>query len=85
MYAKREIKVLRWGNSLALRLPFALARQARLFSGQTVTVEAVDGMVIVKPKGRLTQLTLAQKLKRFDPALHAAELLADRPVGRERV
>ncbi len=49
------------------------------------TVEAVDGMVIVKPKGRLTQLTLAQKLKRFDPALHAAELLADRPVGRERV
>jgi antitoxin component of MazEF toxin-antitoxin module len=32
-----------------------------------------------KPK----RLTLAQKLKRFDPAIHGDELMADAPVGNE--
>lgn len=83
MNAKAELKVLHWGNSLAVRIPSAVARQARLLNGQDVTVEAVDGMVVVKPKKRLPQVTLAQKLKKFDPAVHGGELLADGPVGAE--
>lgn len=83
MNAKAEVKILRWGNSLAIRIPSAVARQARLRNGQTVIVEAVDGILTVKPNGRLPQLTLAQKLKQFDPALHGGELLPDRPVARE--
>lgn len=83
MNAKAELKVLHWGNSLAVRIPSAVARQASLLNGQSVTVEAVDGVVIVTPKGRLPQMTLAQKLKQFDPSRHGGELLADRPVGME--
>lgn len=83
MTVKAELKVLPWGNSLAVRIPSAVARQARISNGQSVTVEAIDGMVLVKPKGRLPQLTLAQKLKQFDPAAHGGELLADRPIGKE--
>jgi antitoxin MazE len=83
MTAKAELKVLPWGNSLAVRIPSAVARKAHIVNGQEVTVEAVDGTVVVKPKARLPQLTLAQKLKRFDPALHGGELFADGPVGRE--
>lgn len=83
MAAKAKLRVLNWGNSLAVRIPAAVAREARLLNGQPVTVEAVDGVVLVKPQGRLPRTTLAQKLKHFDPSIHGGELMADRPVGKE--
>ncbi len=83
MTVKAELRVLPWGNSLAVRIPSAVARQARIANGQAVTVEAIDGMVLVRPKGRLPQLTLTQKLKLFDLSVHGGELMADRPIGAE--
>ncbi len=83
MGAKAELKIQNWGNNLAVRIPSAVARAARLVSGQEVTVEVIDGNVVVKPQGRVPRLSLAQKLKAFDPKLHGGEVMADAPAGRE--
>lgn len=42
--------VSRWGNSLAIRIPKALATEAGLTEGDTVSVEAAgDGSLVVRP------------------------------------
>ena len=54
--------VQKWGNSLALRIPSALAKDAHLHQGSMVEVAVVEGQMVVKPKGRC-KFTLAQMLK----------------------
>lgn len=71
-----------WGNSLAVRIPAAVARSARFKVGQPVEVSAQDSNVLVKSIGE-PKLTLAQKLAAFDPALHGGEVLVTHPVGTE--
>lgn len=75
-----------WGNGLAIRITGPLAKAANLASGVPVTLEAVDGVLIVRPAGKL-KLTLAQKLKLYDPAIHGGEhggeFLPSHRIGRE--
>jgi antitoxin MazE len=82
MAKSATLTVQRWGNSLAVRIPAAVARSARFRAGQPVEVSAQDSNVLVKPLGE-PKLTLAQKLAAFDPALHGGEVMATRPVGNE--
>jgi antitoxin MazE len=76
------LKLQQWGNSLAVRIPAAVARSARLSIGQPVEVSAQESSVLVKAIGE-PRLTLAQKLAAFDPARHGGEVMAARPVGNE--
>ena len=71
-----------WGNSLAVRIPAAVARSARFKVGQPVEVSAQDSNVLVKALGE-PRLTLAQKLAAFDPARHGGEVMAAGRVGNE--
>ena len=71
-----------WGNSLAVRIPAAIARSARFKVGQPVEVSAQDSNVLVKAIGA-PRLTLAQKLAAFDPALHGGEAMTTGRVGKE--
>jgi len=71
-----------WGNSLAVRIPAAVARSARFKVGQPVEVSAQDSNVLVRAVGE-PKLTLAQKLAAFDPVRHAGEALATGRVGKE--
>ena len=71
-----------WGNSLAVRIPAAVARSARFKVGQPVEVSAQDSNVLVKAIGE-PRLTLAQKLAAFDPARHGGEAMAAGRVGKE--
>ncbi len=82
MTAKANLTVQAWGNSLAVRIPARVARAARLVVGQPVSVELADDALIVRPTGR-PKLTLEQKLKAFDPALHGGEAMANGRVGAE--
>lgn len=83
MGAKVELKVQNWGNNLAVRIPAPVARAARLVSGQQVTVEAVDGQIVVSPHGGPPRMTLEQMVKAFDPKIHGGEVLVDAPRGAE--
>ena len=76
------LTVQQWGNSLAVRIPAAVARSARFKVGQPVEVSAQDSNVLVKAVGE-PRLTLAQKLAAFDPIRHGGEVMATKRVGNE--
>lgn len=71
-----------WGNSLAVRIPAAVARSARFKVGQPVEVSVQDSNVLVKAVGE-PKLTLTQKLAAFDPLRHSGEAMATGRIGKE--
>jgi antitoxin MazE len=58
--ASRPSKVQRWGNSLAVRIPAVLARQARLDHGSEVEVRCDGETLVIEPVARV--MTLAALL-----------------------
>jgi antitoxin MazE len=82
MAKNATLTVQRWGNSLAVRIPAAVARSARFKVGQPVEVSAQDSNILVKALGE-PRLTLAQRLAAFDPELHCGETMRTRPIGNE--
>jgi antitoxin MazE len=74
--------VQEWGNGLAVRITAPVAKAARLTRGQPVTIEVVKQGVLIRPAGK-PRLTLAQKLKAFDPKIHGGEAMATGLVGKE--
>jgi antitoxin MazE len=78
------LTVQQWGNSLAVRIPSAVARSAGFKLGQPVKVSAQESGVLVTAIGA-PKLTLAQKLAAFDPDRHAGEIMATIRAGNEVV
>jgi len=78
-----ELYLRKWGNSLAVRLPAAVAREAGLRLDQRVRLEVDHDCVVIRPLGT-EEPTLKERLERFDPARHGGEAIADPPVGAER-
>lgn len=77
------LDIKRWGNNLGVRLPVGVARAAHLHADQPVRVEVDNGRVIITPLENM-QLTLEQRLERFDPARHGGEVMRTESVGAER-
>lgn len=77
-----KLTIRKWGNSLAVRIPSAVAKSAQFALGQTVEVRAENSSVVVTPI-QDTQLTLSEKLKLFDPQKHGGEAMASGRVGAE--
>ncbi len=75
-------RVQKWGNSLALRLPKALADEFRLVQGSAVELRVVDGKITVEPH-RPPQYRLADLLKKVSKRNLHAEVKTGRPVGKE--
>ncbi|RPH59260.1 MAG: PbsX family transcriptional regulator [Burkholderiales bacterium] len=80
---KVEQTVQEWGNGLGVRITAPVARAARFVRGLRITVEVVEGGVLLRAAGK-TKLTLAQKLEAFDPKRHGGEAMASGRVGAER-
>lgn len=77
-----EQTVQKWGNGLAVRITAPVAKAARFTRGLPIKVEVVEGGVFLRAVGE-PKLTLAQKLKAFDPAIHGGEAMASGRVGAE--
>ena len=75
-------KVQKWGNSLGLRIPKGMARNARVQEGTTVMLAVSNGRLVVAPvETRGYELgTLLAGVTRKN--VHAAVDTGD-PVGRE--
>jgi antitoxin MazE len=69
-----HVKIQKWGNNLAVRIPAAAARSARLTVGQPVQVSAEDEAVTLQSIGT-PKPSLSQKLARSDPAKHSGEVM----------
>ena len=77
-----ETKVQKWGNSLGVRIPRALATGAKLRQGTPVEISADDDAIVIRlverPRIRLSELL--KRVKRGN--LHAA-VDTGPSVGRE--
>ena len=78
------LDIKQWGNNLGVRLPAAVAREAHLHADQRVCVSVEGGQVVIRPVTDV-QLTLEQRLARFDPVRHGGEVMtAGQAIGAER-
>jgi antitoxin MazE len=49
-----NMRIQKWGNSLALRIPRSFAKEARIDQGATVDISMQDGKIVIAPPARHT-------------------------------
>ena len=77
-----KAQMVKWGNSLAIRIPKPFAQGARLKEGDSLEIEAAaDGHVEVRRAGRMP--TLAQLVAKITPENRYAEISTAAEVGKE--
>jgi len=79
-----QAQVLKWGNSLAVRIPKAVAEDARFEVGDALEI-AVGGDGIVQLHRVGAMPTLAQMVSQITPENRYAEVSAGAEMGREIV
>jgi len=82
--AEAVLDIKQWGNNLGVRLPAAVAREARLHVDQRVRVAVEGDQVVITPVGD-SRLTLEERLAAYDPKRHGGEQMATTgTLGAER-
>jgi antitoxin MazE len=77
-----DTQVSRWGNSLAVRIPRAIVKEARLADGDRLTLDlARDGSIVLRSSRR--RYELRQLLSRITPQNRHRETDWGAPAGRE--
>ena len=80
----KNTTVQKWGNSLAIRIPAALAKKIHLHLESPIMLVVQDGDIILKVMGE-PKVSLEERLKLFDPELHGGEVMvASERLGREK-
>jgi len=74
-------QVAKWGNSLALRLPRAVAAEADIADGDAVDVTVEDGAIVVRPAAR--RYSIDELAGRITPGNRHRETDWHRPAGNE--
>lgn len=77
-----KVQVVKWGNSLAVRIPKPVAKDAGLKEGDSLEIEAAaDGHVELRRPTKIP--TLAQLISQITPENRYAEISTGREVGKE--
>lgn len=74
-------QVAKWGNSLAVRIPRAVARDTGLTQGTTVQMTTANGGLLITPAA--PRYGLKQLVSGITPQNRHAETDWGRPVGQE--
>jgi antitoxin MazE len=77
-----QVRVQKWGNSLAVRIPKPLAEDADVKEGTVLNLAVSEGKVIAVPV-RKKKLSLKQMLAHVTRKNLHAEVDSGSPVGRE--
>ena len=79
-----KAQMVKWGNSLAVRIPKPIVQQAKLKEGDSLEIEAAaDGHVELR---RATKIpTLSQLVSRITPENRYSEISTGAEVGKEVV
>jgi len=77
-----KTQILKWGNSLALRIPKAVATEMRLVESSQVEMKLEKGRITLRPVKRKTP-TLEELVARIDPGNCHDEVTTGTPQGRE--
>ncbi len=76
-----KVKLAKWGNSLAIRIPAPIAADASLSAGSTFEVTVARGGLQLKPVER--EQTLEELVSRITSANVHDEMDFGAPVGKE--
>ena len=77
-----DTQVAKWGNSLAVRIPQAIAREARLAEGDRLSLDlAGDGSIVLR--SRQPKYSLAQLVAGIRPGNRHRETDWGAPQGKE--
>ncbi len=79
--ATTNTQIAKWGNSLGLRLPKSVAREAEVGEGDTVDVSVRNGAIVIRPS-RPTY-SLERLVGRITPRNRHGESEWGTPVGHE--
>ena len=79
-----KAQMVKWGNSLAIRIPKPIVQEAKLKEGDSLEIEAAaDGHVELR---RATKIpTLSQLVSRITPENRYSEISTGAEVGKEVV
>ncbi|MGI8469141.1 MAG: AbrB/MazE/SpoVT family DNA-binding domain-containing protein [Pyrinomonadaceae bacterium] len=78
-----KVKIQKWGNSLAVRIPKSYAVQTEIEQDSVVDLSVLEGNIIVKPEKRKPRFTLEELLQSVTPENLHGEIDFGAPVGRE--
>ncbi|MDQ0166974.1 antitoxin MazE [Bacillus horti] len=71
--------IQKWGNSLGIRIPKALAMKVGLEEGSEIDLDVEDGHLVIKPKTK----KLDELLSKITPDNLHSEVHTGEPQGRE--
>jgi antitoxin MazE len=81
---RREATVSKWGNSLAVRIPQPIAKQARLNEGDSLALDVGrDGTITMRTKR--PRYELSELVAKITPKNRHAETDWGAPKGKERL
>jgi antitoxin MazE len=76
-----KAKMVKWGNSLAVRIPKPVVEKARLKEGDSLEIESSEGQIELR---RVNQVpTLRQLVSQITPENRYAEISAGAETGKE--
>ena len=78
-----KVKVQKWGNSLAVRIPKSFAVQTEIEQDSVVDLSVLEGNIIVKPEKRKPKYTLEELLEGVTEENLHGEIDFGKPVGKE--
>lgn len=76
-----RVRIQKWGNSLAVRIPRAFAEEAGLRDDSPVELQVIDGQIIIKPASETYQLD--DLLARINEENLHGEIDSGDPTGNE--
>ena len=78
-----KAQMVKWGNSLAVRIPQPVAKEAKLKEGDSLEIEAAEGRVELRRPSRVP--TLAKLVSQITPQNRYPEISSGAEVGKEVV
>jgi antitoxin MazE len=77
-----KARVQKWGNSLGIRIPKALAQEAAVAADSEVEITGRDGKIVISPLHRKA-VSLRQLLSKVTAANIHDSIESGQPVGKE--
>ena len=77
----RKAQVVKWGNSLAVRIPKAVATEARMQEGDSIVIEAAKGRIELRRINRIP--TLKELVSKITPENRHGEIETGPDLGKE--
>ena len=78
-----KVKIQKWGNSLAVRIPKSFAVQTEIAQDSVVDLSVIEGNIVVKPEKKKTRFTLEELLNDVTEENLHDEIDFGKPVGKE--